>query len=114
MNRSWAFAFAAVGGVALLSGSHCGSKGRGFDNDGGDVDSGDPFGDDADINPGNETGTDTGIVVDKCHVPPDTTTGNAPTCMMPAAPPNSFSPKTKWTWDVPANTCQGGFGIEGS
>jgi hypothetical protein len=50
--------------------------------------------------------------VDKCHVPPDTTTGNAPTCKMPPAPPNSFSPKTKWTWDAPAPMFGGT--IEGS
>lgn len=110
-SRSLAYVFAALGGVALLSGSHCGSKGNGFDTDSGVDDSGNPFGDDADINPGNETGTDTGVVVDKCHVPPDNSSGNAPTCTTPAAPPNSFSPKTKWTWDAPP-PLQGG--LEGS
>ncbi|MGH7284191.1 MAG: FG-GAP repeat domain-containing protein, partial [Polyangiaceae bacterium] len=38
---------------------------------------------------------------DKCHVPPDGA-DDAPTCTTPAAPPNSFSPVLKWSWDDPA------------
>jgi hypothetical protein len=40
-------------------------------------------------------------VVDKCHVPPDTSSDNAPTCTQPPAPPNSFSPVLKWSWVEP-------------
>jgi hypothetical protein len=41
--------------------------------------------------------------VDICHVQKGTSTGNAPTCSKPAAPPNSFSPVTKWTWTAPVS-----------
>jgi hypothetical protein len=41
-------------------------------------------------------------VVDQCHVPPDTSSDNAPTCTKPPAPPHSFSPVLKWFWDEPA------------
>jgi hypothetical protein len=40
-------------------------------------------------------------VGDKCHVAPDDSSGNAPTCMQPPAPPNSFDPVVKWTWTEP-------------
>jgi hypothetical protein len=59
-----------------------------------------------------DTGTpDVPVVVDKCHVPPDNGTGNAPNCSTPAQPPNSFTPLSKWSWDAPPPT---GNGYEGS
>ncbi len=39
-----------------------------------------------------------GPPVDPCHVPPDNTSDNAPTCTQPPAPPNSFDPVLKWSW----------------
>ena len=45
--------------------------------------------------------TEGGPPVDKCHVPPDDTGDNAPTCTQPPQPPNSFDPKVKWTWTAP-------------
>src|SRR6185503_7862904 len=72
-------------------------------------DSGDPFGDDSGLN-GGETGMngDSGVVVDKCHVPPDNSSGNAPNCMKPPQPPNSFNPVLKWSW---ADPNQGSIGV---
>jgi VCBS repeat protein len=45
--------------------------------------------------------------VDKCHVPPNSSTGNAPTCTAPPAPPNSFDPVIKWTWAEPESYAAG-------
>lgn len=47
--------------------------------------------------------------VDKCHVPPDNGTGNAPTCTTPPPPPNSFDPVLLWGWKAP----DGSSGIPG-
>jgi hypothetical protein len=55
--------------------------------------------------------SDSGPPVDKCHVPPDDTGNDAPTCTQPPQPPNSFDPKVKWTWTAP--TGSGNF-FEGS
>jgi hypothetical protein len=41
--------------------------------------------------------------VDSCHVPPGSASGNAPTCTAPPAPPSSFEPVLKWTWNEPAS-----------
>jgi hypothetical protein len=95
-------------GILCLATMRCGSKGTGFDNEGGMDDSGNPFGDDSGLNGGNETGPDSGVVVDKCHVPPDNSSGNAPNCMKPPQPPNSFNPVIKWKWDDPD---QGSIGV---
>jgi len=54
---------------------------------------------------------DAATTIDLCHVPPDNSTGNAPTCGQAPAPPNSFSPVIKWTWTVPAD---GGVAYSGS
>jgi hypothetical protein len=46
---------------------------------------------------------ETGPVYDPCHVPPDNSGDNAPQCTAPPAPPNSFTPVSKWTWSEPTN-----------
>src|SRR6266498_3643767 len=51
---------------------------------------------------GDASTTDSGPTVDKCHVPPDGTGDNAPTCTMPPAPPSSFDPVLKWSWTDPS------------
>jgi hypothetical protein len=53
------------------------------------------------------------VYVDPCHVPPEGTTDNAPTCTAPPAGPNSFDPVTKWTWSEPT-TAQSAESIVGS
>jgi hypothetical protein len=45
--------------------------------------------------------TDGGDGIDRCHVPPDGTSVNAPTCTK-SSPPNSFNPVLKWSWTAPA------------
>jgi hypothetical protein len=91
--------------AALVFGAHCAQSSGGSD-DGGPPN---PVGD-ASVVFGE--GGDAIAKADKCHVPPDTTTGDAPVCKTPAAPPNSFSPQTKWTWDAPVPTDM--HAIEGS
>src|SRR5438094_6222204 len=86
-------------GILSLATMRCGSKGNNFDNDAGDDDGGTIFDPDAMISTGDATGNDGGVVVDKCHVPPDNSSGNAPNCMKPPQPPNSFNPVVKWKWD---------------
>jgi hypothetical protein len=51
---------------------------------------------------------DARVVVDKCHVPPDGTSENAPVCTKPPAPPNSFDPVLKWAWTEPAAQAMSG------
>jgi len=80
-----------LAGVALA----CGSSTNKFGDDSG-TDA--PFGFDGatfgDVStPDGEAGT-----VDKCHVPPDGTSVNAPNCTKPPQPPNSFNPVLKWSW----------------
>ncbi len=53
---------------------------------------------------GDGSKSDSGPPVDKCHVPPDGTGDNAPTCTAPPQPPNSFDPKLKWSWTDPGST----------
>jgi len=87
-------------GALFWSGAHCGKGGAKFD--AGDDDAGNTIDTDGDLSPGDANSEfGDGAPVDKCHVPPDGTGDNAPMCMMPPAPPNSFSPKLKWTWDAP-------------
>jgi len=91
----------AVACVALVVA--CGSRGgTGFDG-GTDPDAGDnPFpNDDASISGGDASKTDSGAPVDKCHVPPDNSSGNAPVCTGKPQPPNSFNPIIKWKFDDP-------------
>lgn len=112
-TRPLAIVVGAIGLAALWS-AHCGSKGgTGFDTDSGvGPDDGGPSGDEVFINPGDlDAKSDVPVVVDKCHVPPDNSSGNAPLCTEPPKPPNSFAPQTKWTWDAPAPFAGG---IEGS
>ncbi len=98
--------------VVFATTAHCGTSENKFivDDGGG--------GNDGGILPGDDGGLivpdaapDVPVVVDKCHVPPDNSSGNAPTCVTPPQPPNSFTPKTKWTWDAPPPA---GNGYEGS
>lgn len=112
MRMPWTIVLASLG-TAALWGAHCGGKGNnGFDQDSGVTDDGGPpIGDEIFINPGIDADTDVNVVVDKCHVPPDNSSGNAPTCTAPPKPPNSFAPQTKWTWDAPPPLAGG---LEGS
>src|SRR5262245_11757817 len=85
--------------LALVCG--CGSRRNVFE-DAGDDAGDNPFPDiDSGIMTGDASGDGGTGPVDKCHVPPDNTSGNAPMCKMPAAPPNSFNPVIKWKWDDP-------------
>ncbi|CAN5812706.1 hypothetical protein BH09MYX1_BH09MYX1_35350 [soil metagenome] len=110
-RSSFVFGVFAVGVLAL--GSHCGSG-----NNSGFVTSDASTGSDSPEFPGDDGGllgdvstADVPVVVDKCHVPPDNSSGNAPNCNTPPLPPNSFTPKTKWTWDAPPPV---GNGYQGS
>ncbi len=93
--------------------ARCGSSPSRFDVDSGDPDTG-VIGDETNPFQPFDGQADAPVVpVDKCHVPPDNGngSGNAPTCTK-ASPPNSFTPKTKWSWSAPPP--QQGGGIEGS
>src|SRR5262249_2239531 len=85
-----------VGCVAFLIA--CGSKGPNFDGGEANPNWGNPFpDDDPGTNPGDaEMNGDGGMPVEKCHVPPDNPSGNAPQCQMKPQPPNSFNPVIKW------------------
>ena len=102
-----------------LGASHCGGSsshaGSGFDaglDGGGSLDGGGVDGPSTSHDSGNLLGDgaksdgSTGPV-DICHVPPDNSSDNAPTCTSPAAPPNSFDPVIKWTWTEPAAQAAG-------
>jgi hypothetical protein len=98
-----------VGGAALTV-VHCGSSGTHFGDDGGTPTDGQVVGQDVSFQPGDGNVTESGPPVDKCHVPPDNSSDNAPSCTAPPQPPNSFTPVTKWTWTAPTLNV----GIEGS
>ncbi|MEO7110890.1 MAG: VCBS repeat-containing protein [Polyangiaceae bacterium] len=87
--------------MTLVTTIHCGSStGSGFDT--GDGDGGGVGGDSGKgLGSGDASHDGAAVVVDKCHVPPDSTSGNAANCTTPAAPPNSFTPVLKWKWDDP-------------
>jgi hypothetical protein len=82
--------------------ANCGSSKSGSGFDSGDNTSGNGNGGEGGLGFGNQDGGEGGtVVVDKCHVPPDSATGNAGSCTTPAAPPNSFTPVLKWKWADP-------------
>jgi hypothetical protein len=93
-------AVASVVSVGLISLLNCGASKAGSGFDPGD-DDGNEFGDGGKGFSGDASRDGAAVVVDKCHVPPDSASGNAGSCTTPAAPPNSFSPVLKWKWTDP-------------
>ncbi|MEB2313493.1 MAG: VCBS repeat-containing protein [Sorangiineae bacterium] len=113
MRRSWLSVWLlAVGAASACSGTDGAATADGRRVDGGGAASGaggatdggeggpSPNGDGG-IDLGDAESPDGHVVIDKCHVPPDETSGDAPTCEKPPAPPNAFTPKSKWTWTAP-------------
>ncbi|HEY1958391.1 MAG TPA: VCBS repeat-containing protein [Polyangiaceae bacterium] len=93
-----------LGVLALGIFAACGSTPTSFGNDGGaDGAAADGGGFDAKFGP-LDGAPDTSPPVDKCHVPPDDSSDNAPVCTTPPQPPNSFDPVIKWSWDDPSTT----------
>lgn len=98
-------AFVAAGSVIVWAAA-CGGGPKPFDPDGGG--GGDSsfdaiFAPDCALCGLDVTVKETGPTYDPCHVPPDNTSDNAPVCTAPPAPPNSFSPVSKWTWTEPSS-----------
>ena len=94
-QRNASIAAVLVVGVMLSCGGSKNSSGfDDGDNKGGDGGTG--FGSEGGL--GGDGGKPVG---DKCHVPADGAE-DAPTCTTPPAPPNSFTPKLKWSWQDPA------------
>ncbi len=100
MHARFASCLVVASGVVIA----CGSSPSKFGPDDGGNGSDSPFSFDGGFGEGSSS--DSGPPVDKCHVPPDGTGDNAPTCTAPPQPPNSFDPKIKWQWTAPGG---GGF-----
>src|SRR5580765_5240617 len=95
-------AFALLGAASAMVWACGTNKGFGPDS-GGDTDGSSDavFNSDCSFCGVETTTKETGPTADPCHVPPDNSGDNAPTCTAPPAPPNSFAPVSKWTWSEP-------------
>jgi FG-GAP-like repeat len=90
-------------GVLVPLAMACGSQNNFNGKDAGGTD-GNQFGFEAGFGDVASPDGEGGPPVDPCHVPPDDTSGNAPMCTAPPAPPNSFNPVLKWSWTDPQTT----------